>query len=595
MTKINTNISSLRGLRSVQKSTALLGQTFQRLSTGLQINSGKDNPSGLIGSETLRSQITAIEQSVKNSNRANNVIATADAALGEINGLLNQVRGLVQEGLNKGALSQTEINANQSQIDQALNAINRISGNASFAGDKLIDGSKAFTKVISSADQSKITDYSLNEVLFGSSSNVVLDTTVTTAATKGTLQYQGGALTQSTTIEIAGSKGSQALFFGSSSSYGNVVDAINNVKDTTGVTASSQAATAANLTLASSTNTYDDVVFTDARATTDNASGGTAAAAVAFTGNTSGSQALSISVSGTTVTVNLETDTNGAITSTASQVAAAVNADTSAAALVSADTTTAGTGVVSSSASTALSGGSNALLTLNSQNFGSKEFVDVNVLAGGFATTDTLGGTSFRQAGTDIVARINGQTAVGDGLKAAIHAASLDVSVTLAESSNVAATNAKITVTGGGSLFQIGQDVSAAGQIGIGIDAINTARLGGVAGKVYELGTGGGKSLLDVGPSVPGSNLVDIINQAIDKVSTLRGRLGAIQKNVIETNISSLGVALENISEARSTITDTDFAAETANLTKAQILQQSSLTVLQIANQAPNQILSLLR
>ncbi|WLD15488.1 hypothetical protein SH412_000533 [Planctellipticum variicoloris] len=129
----------------------------------------------------------------------------------------------------------------------------------------------------------------------------------------------------------------------------------------------------------------------------------------------------------------------------------------------------------------------------------------------------------------------------------------------------------------------------------MGIDAINTARLGGVAGKLYELGTGGGKSLLDVGPNVQGAELVDIVDQALNRVSTLRGRLGAIQKNVIDTNVSTLGVALENISAARSQIVDTDFATETANMQKAQVLKQAGISVLAIANQVPQQVLALLR
>lgn len=67
MTRINTNVESLRGLRNIQKANNMLS-TSQRLSTGLKINSGKDNPSGLIASETLRLQVTTIEQSIKNSN-----------------------------------------------------------------------------------------------------------------------------------------------------------------------------------------------------------------------------------------------------------------------------------------------------------------------------------------------------------------------------------------------------------------------------------------------------------------------------------------------------------------------------------------------
>ena len=202
---------------------------------------------------------------------------------------------------------------------------------------------------------------------------------------------------------------------------------------------------------------------------------------------------------------------------------------------------------------------------------------------------------TLRKAGTDIIARINGQTAIGQGLKASISTALLNTSLTFAEASNVALTNSKITITGGGSLFQIGQDVSTGGQIGVGIEAVNTARLGGTTGKLFELGSGGGKSLLDVGNGITGDKLVSIINDARDRVNSLRSRLGSLQKNVIETNISSLGVALEKIADARSTIADTDYASETATLTKAQILNQAGISALQIANSAPQQVLSLLR
>ena len=88
--------------------------------------------------------------------------------------------------------------------------------------------------------------------------------------------------------------------------------------------------------------------------------------------------------------------------------------------------------------------------------------------------------------------------------------------------------------------------------------------------------------------------MVDILDSAINEVSGLRGRIGAVQKNVIDTNINTLGVALENISEARSQIVDTDFAVESANLQKAQILGQAATSVLSIANQNPQRALSLL-
>ena len=103
------------------------------------------------------------------------------------------------------------------------------------------------------------------------------------------------------------------------------------------------------------------------------------------------------------------------------------------------------------------------------------------------------------------------------------------------------------------------------------------------------------KALADVGPGgASGNDLVKIVDEALEKVSTIRGRLGAAQKNIIDTNVSTLGVALENISEARSQIVDTDFASETAKLTQSQILSQAGISVLSIANNQPQQVLALL-
>jgi len=601
MTRINTNVASLRGLRSLNKSTNLLDTSLTRLSTGLKINSGKDNPSGLIASETLRSQVSAIEQSIKNSNRASNVIATADSALGEVTNLLNQVRGLVQEGLNEGALSQDEIEANQLQIDTALSAINRISANTSFAGDKLIDGSKAFRTQASAVDSAKLSDFQVNEAVFGSSSTITLDATIVTAATQASLDYSAvdGGLAAATTIEIGGASGSQVLFLGASSSLDNVRDAVNGVTDITGVTATKTNKVASNL-LVDSTAVNSDVTITDARTSDSVLGDANQNINVSFVNAGGASDVLGVTVTNNAtdvnIVVNLATNAGSAISSTAADIEALLNGNAEANAYISTSSEGAGAGVVDAAAADVLAGGTDAYLTFSADNYGADEFVDVNVLSGSFDTVDNVadGNALKRDIGSDIVARINGQVAQGSGLQANIRSQQLDAAFSFTAAANTEDNTASITITGGGSLFQIGQDVSAAGQVGIGIEAVNTARLGGVSGKLFELGSGGGKSLLDVGPSVPGSDLVNIIEEAVNRVSTLRGRLGAIQKNVIETNVSSLGVALENISEARSQIVDTDFAVETANLTKAQILNQAGISVLSIANQNPQQVLSLL-
>jgi len=585
------------------RSNALLDTSLTRLSTGLKINSGKDNPAGLIASETLRSQIAAIEQSIKNSNRANNVIATAEAALSEINGLLVQVRSLVQEGLNNGALSQLEIEANQAQIDAALSAINKISANTNFAGDKLIDGSKSYRTQLTSADAAKLSDYQINSTVFAGSSTVVVDSTIQTAATKGQLFYDftSGGLASKTVIEVAGAKGTDVVFLGQGSTLDNIKAAIDALTDTTGVEVSKSAAVYGSKTFASA-GSNNDLIFTDIRTTNgDNAESITQVLKVEIVA-AGASQALAVTSSSTAtelkLSITLGTTAGSVVTSTASDVKALLESDANSSAFVAVTYEGTGAGLVAAGQAVAniTSGAVDAFLTFRSKEFGSSQFVGVNVLQGTFSTTkDSVGGAAAtRNQGTDIVARINGQVAQGKGLRATLTTSALDASISFDASVNTANTNAKVTVTGGGSLFQIGQEVSVAGQVGLGIEAVNTARLGGVSGKLFELGSGGGKSLLDVGPSVPGIDLVSIIQEAIDRVSTLRGRLGSLQKNVIETNISTLGVALENISEARSQIIDTDFAEETASLTRAQILTQSGLSVLGIANQNPANVLSLL-
>lgn len=588
MTRIATNVGTTRGLRNLNKANNSLDSALQRLSTGSQINSGADNPSGLIAGEKLKLQVTTIEQSIKNSNRASNVIATADGALGEIGGLLNQVRGLVQEGLNSGALSDTEIEANQLQIDAALSAINRISANTTFGGDKLIDGSKGYNTQIDAANSAKLNDFQVNELFFGSSSSVAVNATIDTAAERGTLT-QAGSVRVDTTLEVGGKDGNQVLFFDAGAAIADVASAVNAVSDATGVTAAvSGTATAGTGTLAGAT---DSVVFTETAAAAASADEVVINLVAGASG--SGTSVTGVSGAGTgTITVDVTLDNNAG---TAADITAAITASTEASALVTAvGAGTTDTFTAASADTTVNTGKTTQTLTLSSSDFGSSAFVEVNVLSGVFETQDAASALVSRDEGTDVIATINGSRAYGDGLRASLKTATLDVSLTFDSAANTSSNSVAFTVTGGGSNFQIGEEVSANGQVGIGIEAVNTARLGGLSGKLYELGTGGGKSLLDVGPSVQGSNLVDIVDEALDRVSTLRGRLGAIQKNVIETNVATLGVALENISEARSQIVDTDFAVETANLTKSQILSQAGISVLSIANQQPQQVLSLL-
>ncbi len=229
----------------------------------------------------------------------------------------------------------------------------------------------------------------------------------------------------------------------------------------------------------------------------------------------------------------------------------------------------------------------NELVTLKSSEYGAKQFVAVDVISEGSQGTFTRSVSAFRDTGTDIQAKINGVTATADGNKMWINTSMLDITIDVAAETD---DNFKFTILGGGAQFQLGPDVVTNQQIRMGIKSLNTARLGGVSGKLYQLQTGGSADLY-TNPNLAAK----IINEAIGVVTELRGRLGALEGLTMQTNIKTMEDTLENMVSAESQIRDADFATETANLTRAQVLVQSGMAVLTIANQNPQNILALLR
>src|SRR5687767_3512443 len=186
MSRINTNVSSLVAQKTLARSNGQLQTALDRLSTGLRINSGKDDPAGLIASENLRRDITASEKAISNTERANQLIATADSALGQISGLLNDIRGLVTEAANEGVLSAEQIAANQLQVDSSLEAIDRISAVTTFQGRKILDGSLDFITSYS-AGGTTVTDLNVDQANLGASETVAVSVDITAAATQASL------------------------------------------------------------------------------------------------------------------------------------------------------------------------------------------------------------------------------------------------------------------------------------------------------------------------------------------------------------------------------------------------------------------------
>jgi flagellin len=232
-------------------------------------------------------------------------------------------------------------------------------------------------------------------------------------------------------------------------------------------------------------------------------------------------------------------------------------------------------------------------LSLTSVDYGSNSLVDVDVISEtGSATTfsDNLqnaAGAATRDVGEDIVATVNGTTATGDGNVLTINTATLDLSATITAGQTG---SMQFTISGGGALFQIGPEVVSTQQVRIGIASVNTASLGGASGRLYQIGSGESADLV-----TDATTAFQIVEEVGTKITGLRGRLGAFQKTTLEANIFTLNETVSNLTEAESAIRDADFAAETAALTRAQILVQSGMSVLSIANSNPQNVLALLR
>ncbi|HMO85805.1 MAG TPA: flagellin, partial [Lacipirellulaceae bacterium] len=231
-------------------------------------------------------------------------------------------------------------------------------------------------------------------------------------------------------------------------------------------------------------------------------------------------------------------------------------------------------------------------LELVSTGYGSSALVDIRIISEGTGSTPsgvftTAVGQRSRDEGTDIVANVNGIAATGKGNSLSINTATLDLNATIAAGFTG---SIDFSIIGGGALFQLGPDVVSNQQARLGIGSVNAARLGGISGKLYELGSGGAADL-----SGDPTKAAAIVAEAINQVTTLRGRLGAFQRTLLETNQNALNDTLVNLTEAESQIRDADFAVESAALTRAQILVQSGTTVLQIANSNPQNVLALLR
>ena len=232
---VASNVPALGAQFNLVRNMGELTNVLTRLSTGLRINSGKDDPAGLIASELLKAEITGTAKAISNTQRANSMIMTADSSLGQISNLLNDVKGLVVEAANTGAMSKDQIAANQLQVDATLESIDRIARTTTYAGQRLLDGSLDFRTSLTNAGASGIGNLQINSANFGNASAIDVDVRVLEAARNAMLTYNGTGVDQRTTIDVTGSVGSKSFTFGAGTTNDQMALAINAASDSTGV------------------------------------------------------------------------------------------------------------------------------------------------------------------------------------------------------------------------------------------------------------------------------------------------------------------------------------------------------------------------
>jgi len=492
---INTNIAALNAQNNLGKTQGMLNQSLQRLSSGLRINSAKDDAAGLAISNRMGSQIRGLNQAARNANDGISVAQLAEGAMQESTNLLQRIRELAIQSANSSN-SGTDRASLQAEVNQLQQELDRIASTTTFNGLAVLDGS-----------------FQNKSFQVGSQANQTISMSITSVAAADLAMY----------------------------SY---------------------------------------------VATTDDANQGTG------TAGTVNADMQDNTIAAQTLTINGTNSETVSVTAawSAKQVAAAINEKT------------ASTGVSASASTTAtistLSADGNISFDL-----GSAKTSLTNVSVTGVVTTDL---SSVAAAINDV----SGQTGISAVYDATTNAITLtqsegkdifigDFTNSAAGTMNVAGSSAAAVslASGGAHCTTVSGDVTLTSTGSFSATSSIAAAAGSIfdqnAGTMGTLSTAAVDSV-DISDTSGANTAISIIDAALTKIDTVRGSLGAIQ-NRFESTIANLQSVSENVSAARSRIMDADFAAETANLTKAQVLQQAGVAMLAQANMIPQTVLTLLQ
>jgi len=602
---INTNVASLNAQRNLNRSQAELGVSLQRLSSGLRINSAKDDAAGLAISERFTTQIRGLNQAARNANDGVSLAQTAEGDLAQITNNLQRIRELSVQSAN-ATNSASDRAALQLEVTQLVAEIDRVASTSAFNGVNLLNG--AF---ISQSFQ------------VGANAGETVDiASISSARTAALGQTTGASLANTNAVTAAVTTGQLTV-------NGNeIIAAGDALAIATAITASdvNLTATATNVQTAVA---FADVVGTAAVAATPGSTGDSGA----FTAGDAGAAGEVFTLEANGVTLFTETSADAAATITAAEIDTAIAAlDSDSDGIID---TTAGTASELSFAGT-VAGGDLVLTTSDGNDFDIVVTSTFSTTAASFAGTDFSTGTSTITSGTPAVVAVAPTYTLNiDGVDLDLTTAGADGTITATEvgtainalggytSTGSTGTSLNFTKTDGSNavLIESGSDSNASeGLVADGSSAAATTTFRGIVATVVSAsgdltiaGTTPGNAGLTAGVTAESATLQGVTIAATDistvaganaallsadaaltTISTSRSSLGAIQ-NRFESIVSSISTSVENLSAARSRIRDADFAAETANLTRNQILQQAGVSILSQANALPQLALSLLQ
>ncbi|KAF4560124.1 flagellin [Pseudomonas sp. CES] len=577
---VNTNITSLGVQKNLNRASDALGTSMSRLSSGLKINSAKDDAAGLQIANRLTSQIKGLSVAVKNANDGISIAQTAEGAMQESTSILQRMRELALQSAN-GSNSDDDRTSLQQEFTALSGELTRIAKTTTFGGRNILDGSFQNVGFQIGASANETISFGMTDIsatgLKGSYSeatiagNEMSGLTATALGTKLTTPAAvvGAAVVNSTSVPAELKAGGGGLAADVGFAIGN--QSVSVVAGEEGIAIAAKMQTALRDATGDATAT---VSFTDADGFTMSAladieiSGAGASAVGLATGTTNAVRAGTPTPATGATTLNA----GGTIKVNDTQVTWAAGQD-----IDSVLTQINAIGTIDATKTKIDADGR--------LNIVSKDGSDVrlsNEQSGSLAQLGLTAGTSEAKTTEDTSITLNGvevkfaKGSTAQNIVSAINSASTGVTASLTEDGKL-------------SLFSDKDITVVDGSAGTGLAALGLAGKTGATAVAMETTV----SNLSVTDEKSSQIAIQALDAAIAQVDSQRAQLGAVQ-NRFDSTVANLNSISENSTAARSRVQDADFASETAELTKQQTLQQASTAILSQANQLPSSVLKLL-